>query len=126
MVKINDVKSLMYRVDKLNEGYCYDEKIKTVKNFLDKNFKRSSQVVRDSDGFGLPIEKDCVTVVDMYNNTYETIDDTQLFLKLQSRFKKMWVDPIERDKMLLQIMKDWYSGHLSKYNSLSRYPTQYD
>jgi hypothetical protein len=43
----------------------------------------------------------------------------QLFYLLQDKFKGLYSDTNKRDKLLKQIIKDWYKDKISKHGMLS-------
>jgi hypothetical protein len=43
----------------------------------------------------------------------------QLFYLLQDKFKGLYADTNKRDKLLKQIIKDWYKDKISKHGMLT-------
>lgn len=106
-----------------NEGFdSYASKIDNIVTFLDKNFFRASLPHRNGVKLApLPIVlgKDENGQPD---KTYR-LDLTQLFEVLQSQeeFKNMFSDRNERDKLLKQVINDWFGRKITKYGSLTQY-----
>lgn len=97
----------------------YGDKIVACKKWLDDNFVKSDMAKMGEDGF--PTTEKLVTMVDQYKNPLKSMTDVQLFYMMQERFKRMFGSKEERDRMLKQIIKDWYHNRISKYGCLTRY-----
>lgn len=97
----------------------WGEKVKAVKDYLDKNFARAAATIFGEDG--KPQVKQVVAWLDDYKQVVKTLTDVQLFYIIQDQFKKILPDKQERDKFIIQVLKDWYNNKISKNYSLSVY-----
>jgi hypothetical protein len=97
----------------------WGEKVKAVKDYLDKNFSRAISTIIGDDG--KPKIQQVVAWLDDYNQIVKTLTDVQLFYIIQDQFKNIFSDKETRDKFLKQVIKDWYNHKISKNNSLSVY-----
>ena len=92
---------------------------KLYKDYLDKNFARASATIFGEDG--RPQVKQVVAWLDDYKQIVKTLTEVQLFYIIQDQFKKILPDKSERDKFIIQVLKDWYNKKISKNYSLSVY-----
>jgi hypothetical protein len=97
----------------------WGDKVKLVKDYLDKNFARASATIFGNDG--KPQVKQVVAWLDDYKQVVKTLTDVQLFYVIQDQFKKILPNKEERDKFIIQVLKDWYNNKISKNYSLSVY-----
>lgn len=97
----------------------WGEKVKAVKDYLDKNFARAAATIFGEDG--KPQVKQVVAWLDDYKQVVKTLTDVQLFYIIQDQFKKILPDKQERDKFIIQVLKDWYNNKITKNYSLSVY-----
>jgi hypothetical protein len=97
----------------------WGDKVKAVKDYLDKNFARASATIFGEDG--RPQVKQVVAWLDDYKQIVKTLTEVQLFYIIQDQFKKILPDKSERDKFIIQVLKDWYNKKISKNYSLSVY-----
>jgi hypothetical protein len=97
----------------------WGEKVKAVKDYLDKNFSRAISTIIGDDG--KPKIQQVVAWLDDYKQIVKTLTDVQLFYIIQDQFKNILSDKEARDKFLKQVIKDWYNHKISKNNSLSVY-----
>ena len=97
----------------------WGEKVKAVKDYLDKNFSRASATIFGKDG--IPQVHESVAWLDKYKQIVKTLTDVQLFYIIQDQFKNILPDKQERDKFIIQVLKDWYNHKISKNYSLSVY-----
>lgn len=100
----------------------YSDKAIMIKNFLDSNFMRATFTKTGDDG----LKKNVGIFVQLDSNRLPT--DTQLtaetvFDIVQNKFNNILTDKKERDRFIIQVMKDWYNnakdlknGTLSKYD----------
>ena len=70
---------------------------------------------------GKPQVKQVVAWLDDYKQIVKTLTEVQLFYIIQDQFKKIISDKKERDKFLIQVLKDWYNNKITKNYSLSVY-----
>ena len=104
-------------IEEMFDGW--GEKVKAVKDYLDKNFSRAVATIFGEDG--KPQIKQVVAWLDDYKQVVKTLTDVQLFYIIQDQFKKILPDREERDKFIIQVLKDWYNHKISKNYSLSVY-----
>ncbi len=97
----------------------WGEKVKAVKDYLDKNFSRAISTIIGDDG--KPKIQQVVAWLDDYKQVVKTLTDVQLFYVIQDQFKKILPNREERDKFIIQVLKDWYNHKISKNYSLSVY-----
>jgi hypothetical protein len=111
---------LLYEEAVLEEMFGgWGDKVKAVKDYLDKNFARASATIFGEDG--RPQVKQVVAWLDDYKQIVKTLTEVQLFYIIQDQFKKILPDKSERDKFIIQVLKDWYNKKISKNYSLSVY-----
>lgn len=117
---INEIQKCLLTNCIVNEMYGgYGDKVKIVKDYLDKNFAKANSTTFGNDG--TPKNEKIVAWLDDYKQIVKTLTDVQLFYVIQDQFKNILPDINERDKFLKQIIKDWYNNKISKNNSLSVY-----
>ena len=92
-------------------------KVKVVAKYLDKGFKKG--VIEQIGEDGYPKKIPIVSMIGMDGEPLRNMTDKQLFYLLQDRFKNICLDKKERDKFLIQIIKDWYKGKISKNGLLT-------
>ena len=97
----------------------WGDKVKSVKDYLDKNFARANATVFGEDG--KPKIEKVVAWLDDYKQVVKTLTDVQLFYVVQDQFKNILPDKQERDKFIIQVIKDWYDHKITKNNSLTAY-----
>ena len=118
---INENKeSILYEEAVIEEMFGgWGEKVKAIKDYLDKNFSRASSTIIGDDG--KPKIQQVVAWLDDYKQVVKTLTDVQLFYVIQDQFKKILPNREERDKFIIQVLKDWYNHKISKNYSLSVY-----
>ena len=87
-------------------------KVLAVKKFLDDTFVRASMPMIGDDGY--PKNLLIVGMKGHDGNVLKNMTDKQLFYLLQDKFSKIYMDKNQRDKFLIQILKDWYKKKISK------------
>ena len=111
---------LLYEEAMLEEMFGgWGDKVKSIKDYLDKNFARAAATIFGEDG--KPQVKQVVAWLDEYKQVVKTLTEVQLFYIIQDQFKKILPDKNERDKFIIQVLKDWYNNKISKNYSLSVY-----
>lgn len=111
---------LLYEEAMLEEMFGgWGDKVKSIKDYLDKNFARAAATIFGEDG--KPQVKQVVAWLDDYKQIVKTLTEVQLFYIIQDQFKKILPDKKERDKFIIQVLKDWYNNKISKNYSLSVY-----
>jgi len=115
-----DKEYLLYEEAMLEEMFGgWGDKVKSIKDYLDKNFARAAATMFGEDG--KPQVKQVVAWLDDYKQIVKTLTEVQLFYIIQDQFKKIISDRKERDKFLIQVLKDWYNNKITKNYSLSVY-----
>lgn len=91
-------------------------KVLLVKAYLDKNFKKGKLAQFGDDGM-----PEGLSVAGMMSggNVVKNLTARQLFDVLENEFRGMFSDKIQRSKFLAQVIKDWYTGRISKEGLLS-------
>ena len=111
---------LLYEEAMLEEMFGgWGDKVKSIKDYLDKNFARAAATIFGEDG--KPQIKQVVAWLDEYRQVVKTLTEVQLFYIIQDQFKKILPNKEERDKFIIQVLKDWYNNKISKHYSLSVY-----
>ena len=119
-ITITEKQEKKIRETAINEIYGgWGEKVKMVKDYLDKHFARANSIIMGSNG--RPENKQIVAWLDDYKQIVKTLTDVQLFYVIQDEFRNILSDKDERDKFLKQVIKDWYNHKITKNNSLSVY-----
>ena len=113
-----DKEHLLYEEAMLEEMFGgWGDKVKVIKDYLDKNFARAAATMFGEDG--KPQIKQVVAWLDDYKQVVKTLTEVQLFYIIQDQFKKIISDKKERDKFIIQVLKDWYNNKITKNYSLS-------
>jgi hypothetical protein len=111
---------LLYEEAMLEEMFGgWGDKVKSIKDYLDKNFARAAATIFGEDG--KPQVKQVVAWLDEYKQVVKTLTEVQLFYIIQDQFKKILSNKEERDKFIIQVLKDWYNNKITKNYSLSVY-----
>jgi hypothetical protein len=102
----------------LNEVF-YPEanKVLIIKNYLDKNFIKST--IDDIDNNGYPIKTRVVSMKNSNGDALNTMTTSQLFYLIQDKFKNIYHNKEQRDKLIKQVIKDWCDGKISREGMLS-------
>lgn len=102
----------------LNEAF-YPEanKVLIIKNYLDKNFIKST--IDDIDNNGYPIKTRVVSMKNSNGDALNTMTTFQLFYLIQDKFKNIYHNKEQRDKLIKQVIKDWCDGKISREGMLS-------
>lgn len=93
------------------------EKVKIVKNFLDKNFIRAKMPNIGNDGY--PTTTYFVGLKGTDGNVCKNMSQEQLFYLIQDKYKNIYLDKDKRDKFLKQVIKDWYNKKITREGLLS-------
>lgn len=103
---------------KMNKPYCVNpEKVLIVKKFLDKGFSTHDYEKIGNDG--LP---KCIKVFSMNASNGEPLKymyQDQLLDLLIDKFQNMFIDKIERELFMKQVIKDWIAGKIGIFGGLS-------
>ena len=103
----------------LSETFCpAAEKVIAVKNYLDKNFKKTT--VDDIDENGYPRKTKCALMMSGSKQALKTVFPKELLMILDDKFQKIITDNVDRKKFLKQIITDWFCGSITNNGILSR------
>lgn len=103
---------------KHNKPYCVNpEKVLIVKKFLDKGF--SSHDFEKIGSNGLPSKIKVISMNASNGEPLKYMYQDQLHELLIDRFQNMFVDKLERDLFLKQVMKDWINNKITMFGGLS-------
>ena len=98
--------------------YCVDpEKVLLVKKYLDTNFKRGEIENLGPDGF--PAKVRIAGMLSSNGDILQNIGEMQLEDLLIEKFKNMFIDKVERQKFLHQVMDDWFNDKIGMFGNLS-------
>ena len=103
--------------EKTGPYFINPEKVLLVKKFLDTNFKRGEIENLGPDGF--PAKMRIVGMLSSNGEVLRNMYETQLEDLLIERFKNMFLDKVERQKFLHQVMDDWFSDKIGMFGNLS-------
>lgn len=92
-------------------------KVLAVKKYLDSAFTRTS--MSDIDNNGYPTQRRMAGMLDGNGEVVNTLSPKQLFFLIQDRFKNIYPNKEQRDRMLRQVVKDWLNGNLKDDGTLS-------
>lgn len=92
------------------------EKVRLVKDFIDKNFVRVE--VDDIDGNGYPKKDKMVSLIGN-GQALKTMSLHEMLLMLDDKFHTMISNQEDRMKFLKQVITDWYNRKLSDNGMLS-------
>ena len=94
------------------------EKILLIKKFLDQNFIRAKQSTIGVNGKN--VDTPIIAQIDANNNVLKNYSIQQLFELLQDKYEHLYFDTDKRDKLIKQIIIDWYNKKLSKEGLLTK------
>lgn len=98
----------------------YGDKVLLVKKYLDDNYMRATLEKQGDDG-SIKTMGIFVQLNDKHLPTDSRLMADGVFDILQNKFVKILGDKGERDRFLIQVIKDWYDNRISKEGCLSRY-----
>ena len=93
------------------------EKVLLVKKYLDTNFKRGEIENLGPDGF--PAKMRIAGMLSSNGDILQNLGEMQLEDLLIEKFKNMFIDKIERQKFLHQVMNDWFNDKIGMFGNLS-------
>lgn len=103
---------------KMNKPYCINpEKVLIVKKFLDKGFSAHDYEKIGSNG--LPQRIKVFSMNASNGEPLKYMYQDQLQDLLIDRFQNMFVDKIERELFMAQVIKDWVGGKIGIFGNLS-------
>lgn len=106
------------QLDTLKEAWFVEsEKVRVVKEYLDKNFMKGSHPIMGEDGEPMVIG---IVALIIPGGEPKPMTDKQLFYYLQNHFKNLYSDKKQRDALLKLIIKQWYYDEISPENLLKK------
>lgn len=103
---------------KMNKPYCINpEKVLIVKKFLDKGF--SAHDYEKIGNNGLPCKIKVFSMNASNGEPLKYMYQDQLQDLLIDRFQNMFIDKMERELFMAQVIKDWVAGKIGIFGNLS-------
>lgn len=93
------------------------ENVLLVKKYLDTNFKKGQIENLGPDGF--PAKVRIVGMMSSNGDIIQNLGEMQLEDLLIEKFKNMFIDKIERQKFLHQVLQDWFNDKIGMFGNLS-------
>ena len=93
------------------------EKVLLVKKYLDSTFKKGQIENIGADGF--PAKVRIAGMMSSNGDILMNIGETQLEDLLIEKFKSMFIDKVERQKFIHQVMDDWFNDKIGVFGNLS-------
>lgn len=93
------------------------ENVLLVKKYLDTNFKKGQIENVGPDGF--PAKVRIAGMMTSNGDILMNIGETQLEDLLTEKFKNMFIDKLERQKFLHQVLQDWFNDKIGMFGNLS-------
>ena len=93
------------------------ENVLLVKKYLDSNFKKGQIENIGPDGF--PAKVRIVGMMSSNGDILQNLGEMQLEDLLIEKFKIMFIDKIERQKFLHQVLDDWFNDKIGMFGNLS-------
>lgn len=103
---------------KMNKPYCVNpEKVLIVKKFLDKGF--SAHDFEKIGSNGLPVKIKVISMNASNGEPLKYMYQDQLHDLLIDKFQNMFIDKLERELFLKQVIKDWLNKRITMFGGLS-------
>jgi hypothetical protein len=93
------------------------ENVLLVKKYLDSNFKKGQIENIGPDGF--PAKVRIAGMLSSDGNILQNLGEMQMEDLLIEKFKNMFIDKIERQKFLHQVLQDWFNDKIGMFGNLS-------
>lgn len=93
------------------------ENVLLVKKYLDTNFKKGQIENLGPDGF--PAKVRIAGMLSSGGDIIQNLGEMQLEDLLIEKFKNMFIDKIERQKFLHQVLQDWFNDKIGMFGNLS-------
>ena len=93
------------------------ENVLLVKKYLDSNFKKGFIENLGPDGF--PAKVRIAGMLSSGGDIIQNIGEMQLEDLLIEKFKNMFIDKVERQKFLRQVLQDWFNDKIGMFGNLS-------
>lgn len=93
------------------------ENVLLVKKYLDTNFKKGQIENLGPDGF--PAKVRIAGMMASNGDIIQNLGEMQLEDLLIEKFKNMFIDKVERQKFLHQVLQDWFNDKIGMFGNLS-------
>lgn len=93
------------------------ENVLLVKKYLDTNFKKGQIETIGADGF--PAKVRLAGMMTSNGDILQNLGEMQLEDLLIEKFKNMFIDKVERQKFLHQVLQDWFNDKIGIFGNLS-------
>ena len=93
------------------------ENVLLVKKYLDTNFKKGQIENLGPDGF--PVKVRIAGMMSSNGDIIQNLGEMQLEDLLIEKFKNMFIDKVERQKFLHQVLQDWFNDKIGMFGNLS-------
>ena len=93
------------------------ENVLLVKKYLDSNFKKGRIENIGPDGF--PAKVRIAGMMTSNGDILQNLGEMQLEDLLIEKFKNMFIDKVERQKFLHQVLDDWFNDKIVMFGNLS-------
>lgn len=93
------------------------ENVLLVKKYLDTNFKKGQIENIGPDGF--PAKVRIAGMLSSNGDILQNLGEMQIEDLLIEKFKNMFIDKIERQKFLHQVLQDWFNDKIGMFGNLS-------
>ena len=93
------------------------ENVLLVKKYLDTNFKKGQIENLGPDGF--PAKMRIAGMMSSNGDIIQNLGELQLEDLLIEKFKNMFIDKVERQKFLHQVLQDWFNDKIGMFGNLS-------
>lgn len=93
------------------------ENVLLVKKYLDSNFKKGQIENLGPDGF--PAKVRIAGMMTSNGDIIQNLGEMQLEDLLIEKFKNMFIDKVERQKFLHQVLQDWFNDKIGMFGNLS-------
>ncbi len=93
------------------------ENVLLVKKYLDTNFKKGQIDNIGPDGF--PAKVRIAGMMSSNGDILQNLGEMQLEDLLIEKFKNMFIDKVERQKFLHQVLDDWFNDKIGMFGKLS-------
>ena len=103
--------------EKTGPYFVDPEKVLLVKKYLDTNFKKGS--IENIGANGFPAKVRIAGMLSSNGDILQNLGDMQLEDLLIEKFKNMFLDKVERQKFLHQVMDDWFNDKIGMFGNLS-------
>lgn len=103
--------------EKSGPYYVNPENVLIVKKYLDTNFKKGQIENLGPDGF--PAKVRIAGMLSSGGDIIQNLGEMQLEDLLIEKFKNMFIDKIERQKFLHQVLQDWFNDKIGMFGNLS-------